>query len=293
MIKAARFAWARSMTVRPQQISPRGALIGDEHAKAISELRCCSARSCLPACGGTLDKLHDIGPGAALEPIAVPRTCGGRAGVPCPSRRPSSQRASSFAMAQVAQLLPRSARGVTRRYPTVTIDIGDQAKTRTRTSRSTSAAENAGVPNFLGWRACCRAFCRTGRPFEPRQPQLGFIEQRHGFRRPFPRPQPTSPAVVTQGLPNGNLVIQGSEVRVNNEVRVLLVSGIVRPEDIQSKTHRHTQIAEGSISYAAGANHRRPAAALRRSSSTSSVVLRTLLRRMCPLVVAYTRSRRS
>lgn len=58
-------------------------------------------------------------------------------------------------------------------------------------------------------------------------------------------------AVITQVLPNGNLVIAGKqEIRVNYELRQLTVTGVIRPQDIASDNAvKWDKIAEARITY--------------------------------------------
>ena len=61
----------------------------------------------------------------------------------------------------------------------------------------------------------------------------------------------TFAATIIQILPNGNFVVVGrQEVRVAYEMRELLVTGIIRPSDIESdNTITHEKIAEMRVAY--------------------------------------------
>ncbi|MGQ9810363.1 MAG: flagellar basal body L-ring protein FlgH [bacterium] len=58
-------------------------------------------------------------------------------------------------------------------------------------------------------------------------------------------------AVVTEVLENGNLVIRGEkEIMINNEKETLILTGVVRPEDIlMNNAVYSTNVANTSISY--------------------------------------------
>lgn len=135
---------------------------------------------------------------------------------------------------------------------TVNIDIDDRAQTNNSTNRSRTNEASGGVTHFFGLEnSLGRAFPGG---FDPAN-MVGMEGETNatgsGSVNRAEKVSLTIAAVVSDVLPNGNLVIQGrQEVRTNREVRELTVAGIVRPEDISSaNTINHTQIAEARISY--------------------------------------------
>ena len=135
---------------------------------------------------------------------------------------------------------------------TVQIDIDDSAKTTNSTSSSRGSGITAGVPHFFGLESTLGKILPGG--FDPANAIETSSKSTNAGAGAVSRAEKISltiAAVVTSVLPNGNMVIQGTqEVRTNTEMRQLTVSGIVRPEDItSSNTVKHTQIAEARISY--------------------------------------------
>ncbi len=135
---------------------------------------------------------------------------------------------------------------------TVNIDIDDSAKTSNASTSSRSSDTSGGVPHFLGLESSLGKILPGA--FDPSAMVETSSKQSNAGSGAVNRSEKISltiAVVVSAVLPNGNLVIQGTqEVRTNNELRQLTVAGIVRPEDISSSnTIRHTQIAEARISY--------------------------------------------
>jgi flagellar L-ring protein precursor FlgH len=133
---------------------------------------------------------------------------------------------------------------------TVTVNITDTAKTANETQRSRSNSEDSGVSDFLGSKTIKNPATAI-LPGKILTAESTASSDGKGSINRQEAVQTNVAAVVTQVLPNGNLVVEGKqELRVNFEVRELVVAGIVRPEDIQSdNTIDSTKIAEARIAY--------------------------------------------
>jgi flagellar L-ring protein precursor FlgH len=132
---------------------------------------------------------------------------------------------------------------------TVTVNITDKANIANETQRSRANTEDSGITNFFGKQKLpilnsalpTRLFTADSTASSDGK---GSVDRKEALST-------NVAGVVTQVLPNGNLVIEGrQEIRVNFEIRELIVAGIVRPEDIQSdNTIDSSKIAQARIAY--------------------------------------------
>ncbi|WOH79387.1 flagellar basal body L-ring protein FlgH [Bradyrhizobium sp. BEA-2-5] len=200
----------------------------------------------------SIDRLSQIGEQPKLSAIDNPTTQPGYKPVQMPMPKPevASYNPNSLwrngsraffkdqrAARQVGDLL------------TVTVNITDKAAIANETQRSRTNSEDSGVTDFIGSQTITQANkILPGRILTADSTSSsegkGSVDRKEAL-------QTNVAAVVTQVLPNGNLVVEGKqEIRVNFEIRELIVAGIVRPEDIQSdNTIDSTKIAQARIAY--------------------------------------------
>src|SRR3954467_10928296 len=117
---------------------------------------------------------------------------------------------------------------------TVTVNITDKANLSNETQRSRTNSEDSGITDFIGSKTL-GVQAQKVLPGRILTADSTASSDGHGSVARQEALQTNVAAVVTQVLPNGNLVVEGKqEIRVNFEIRELIVAGIVRPEDIQS-----------------------------------------------------------
>jgi flagellar L-ring protein precursor FlgH len=199
-----------------------------------------------------IDRLQNIGEQPKLSSIANPTAQKGYKPVqmPMPAPQPAVYNPNSLwrngsraffkdqRAQQVGDLL------------TIKVNITDKAVIANETQRSRTNSEDSGVSDFLGSKLLKNP-ATAALPGRILTADSSSSSDGKGSVNRQEALQTNVAAVVTQMLPNGNLVVEGKqEIRVNYEMRELIVAGIVRPEDIESdNTIDSTKIAEARIAY--------------------------------------------
>lgn len=213
----------------------------------------------LGALGGCAERLDHLGkpptitgPGAQntpLPPISEARRAIAR---PAPIAEPES-----YAVASTWRSGPSSLFGDRRARTvgdilTVVIDISEEGTIDNTTNRSRSGSENIGVTALLGLPSVAATVLPAGAGIDPAVDLTGSSASAGAGN--ISRSEEITlrvAATVVDVLPNGHFVIEGSqELRVNFELRELLVAGVIRPEDVSRRNEiTYDKIADARISY--------------------------------------------
>ena len=135
---------------------------------------------------------------------------------------------------------------------TINITIDDKASIANQSTRNRNNTENAAASSFFGWET------QLGKIFPDAVNPASLVDlsaqTNNDGKGKIDRSEQINlkvAAVITQMLPNGNMVVVGrQEVRVNYEVRELQIAGVIRPEDITNlNTIAYEKVAEARISY--------------------------------------------
>jgi flagellar L-ring protein precursor FlgH len=208
------------------------------------------------ALSGCLDRLSEVGRGPQLSAVdsgVSANIAAERAAMAVP---PPTPRRAVYEQGSLWRSGPASLFGDRRAARmgdilTVIININDQASLQNTSNRSRSAGENLAVPNLIGIPETVNNV--AGRNIT--DPAVGLTSSSStagsGSIKRNEQIMLRVAATVVQELPNGHLVVRGTqEVRVNSELRDLQVTGIIRPEDIsRQNTISYDKMAGARIYY--------------------------------------------
>ncbi|MEN0086800.1 MAG: flagellar basal body L-ring protein FlgH [Pseudomonadota bacterium] len=211
-------------------------------------LTCVGVTAC-----GTGDRLKDIGKAPALSAIENPTAARNYRPVQMPMPTPRQEVFEDNSLWRTGSRSFFKDQRARRRGDilTILVAVTDSAQVENSTERKRSNNEDLGAGGSLGNKVLdvigagtANAAALVDLQSSNSSAGEGKINRRETLTTKIA-------AVVTQVLPNGNLVLEGrQEIRVNFEVREMIVAGIVRPEDIAAdNTVESSKIAEARISY--------------------------------------------
>lgn len=209
----------------------------------------------LSGCAGTLDKLDKVGEAPELTKVADPTTDPNYKPMswPTPTQPAPAPRQANSLWQPGARAFFRDQRAArVGDILRVKIAIKDKAELNNETQRKRDTKENVAAPSVFGLERKLGVLT----PGTPDPASLFDITGKTdnkgtGTVARQEKIETQIAATITQVLPNGNFVIQGTqEMRINYEIREISISGIVRPQDIDSSnTVDSSQVAEARVTY--------------------------------------------
>jgi flagellar L-ring protein precursor FlgH len=207
----------------------------------------------LPGCGA-LTRLSEIGRPPTMTPSSDPTADPAYRPISMPMPRPQTvpAEANSLWRAGSRAFFKDQRAAAVGDIVTILVNITDAADLKNQSNEARTGQESMGLPNLLGFEAALpRMLAKALNANQLVSANSAGNATGTGAIKRNETVTLRLAGVITQALPNGNLAVAArQEVRVNNELRELQVSGVLRPQDIGSdNTVRHDRLAEARIAY--------------------------------------------
>lgn len=208
----------------------------------------------LSGCGNMIDRVAGIGNEPKMDPIENPQNDPNYQPVSLPMPSPMADlRQPNSLWRQGSRAFFKDQRaGKIGDILTVVIQIDDQATLSNSTDQNRDGSNSAGLDNLLGYETMLADIFPDGidagnlinSDSASSTTGSGSVDRSEAVSLRIA-------AVITQVMPNGNMVLSGTQqVRVNYELRELTVGGVIRPEDISNVNEiNYDKIAEARIAY--------------------------------------------
>ncbi len=200
---------------------------------------------------GSLTRLSEVGRAPTMTPTADPTKdpTWRPVTMPMPASEPTPNEANALWRSGSRAFFKDQRAAQVGDIVTILVSMNDTANLKNATTTSRTSGETGSLAQFFG----LQSRLPSSIPDPGKILDVGSTNNNGGSGQ-IQRTDAVTirlAGVVTQVLPNGNLVVSArQEFLVNHELRELEVTGVIRPQDIASNnTVLHDRMAEARITY--------------------------------------------